>query len=223
MAATPVIKVYSYKPSPSVAKAEIAGKFGGVPVEYIEGFEMGKTNKTDDYLNLNPNGQVPTAITPDGPLFESTAIAYYVARIGTDKDGLLGVTPYQQGVVDEWVHFSRSRLEALYPLFAFSFGYGKYEQAKFEEALKKLTDAFTVLERHFNHVNTPFLTGSRITLADIAVVTPLVAPLRLSITEAVLAPYPKTRAFIEHFLANDHVKAVTGPTTIATTFTPPAQ
>jgi len=223
MAANRTVKVHSYKPSPNVAKSEIAGKFGGVSVEYIEGFEMGKTNKTEEFLNLNPNGQVPTMITDDGPLFESNAMAYYVARIGSDAAGLLGDTPYKQALVDQWTNWSRSRVEGTYALFAFTLGWGKYDQTKFDETMKKITDALAVLERHFNKSGTPFLLGDRITLADIIVVCPLIAPLRVSITEEVLTAYPKTRAFLGKFLSDPHVVSVTGEIHIAKTFTAPTQ
>jgi len=221
MAAHPTIRVYSYKPSPSVLKSEIAGKFGGVKVEYIDGFEMGKTNKTEEFLKLNPNGQVPTAITNDGPIFESNAIAYYVARVGCDSKGLLGETPYQQANVDEWVNFSRSRFEGIYPLFSFAMGWGTYDQAKFDEALKKVTDAFTVIERHLTHSGSTFLVGNRVTLADIVVYASLWVALNVSITEAVFHPFPKTRAYFGHVLANEHVKS-SGPPEIKATFTAPA-
>jgi len=209
--------------SPNVLKSEIAGRFGGVKVELIEGFEFGKTNKTEEFLKLNPNGQVPTAITNDGPLWESNAIAYYVARIGSDAKGLLGETPYQQAVIDQWVNFSRSRLENLYALFAFTMGYGKYEQPKWEEAHKKLTDAFTVVEKHLHHTGNKFLTGNRLTLADIIFLSQIVGCLRVSITKDALKPFPKTHALIDAILKEEHVHSCTGPVNIPETFTPPAQ
>lgn len=84
----------------------MAARFGN-NVEIIEDpeFQMGKANKTPEFLKLNPCGkvyflyiifrflfifflfsflnnciyflQVPVAITPEGPIFESNAIARY--------------------------------------------------------------------------------------------------------------------------------------------------
>jgi len=221
MAAPHKVLIHSYKPSPSVAKAHIAGKYGGVEVDYVEGFEMGKTNKTEEFLLKNPNGQVPVADTPDGPIFESTAIAYYVARIGNDAAGLLGGTPYQKAVVDEWVHFARSRLESVYPLFDFSFGWGAYNKEKFDEALKKVTDAFAVLERHLHHKKTPFLTGGRVTLADIVVIAHLAPPLKVSIDKTVLHQFPLTQAYLTAVLHEPNVHAVVGDVHFIEKFVPP--
>jgi hypothetical protein len=58
-------------------KALIAAEFGGQKIEYPTTFKMGTDNKTPEFLKKNPNGQVPTLDTPDGPLWESTAIAKY--------------------------------------------------------------------------------------------------------------------------------------------------
>ena len=38
--------------------------------------------KSSDFLKLNPNGKIPLLETNDGPIFESNAIMYQVARIG---------------------------------------------------------------------------------------------------------------------------------------------
>jgi len=217
------VRIYSTPNHPNFQKAEIVGKFGGVKVELIDGFEFQKTNKTEEYFKLNPNGQIPTAITNDGPIWESNAIAYYVARIGSDSKGLLGETPYQQAVVDEWVNFSRSRLEGTFALFGFAFGFGKYEQPKWEEAHKKVTDALAVVEKHLHHTGTKFLTGNRVTLADIIFLSGLLGALRVSITLEALKPYPKAHALIDAILKEEHVHSSTGAVNIQEKFTPPAQ
>eukprot|EP01124_Arcella_intermedia_P035860 TRINITY_DN923_c0_g1_i1.p1 TRINITY_DN923_c0_g1~~TRINITY_DN923_c0_g1_i1.p1 ORF type:complete len:251 (-),score=36.28 TRINITY_DN923_c0_g1_i1:69-740(-) len=222
MAEKKVFQVYSYKPSPAVAKAAIAGKFGGVEIDYIEPFEMGKTNKTDEYLKLNPNGQVPTLVTPDGPIWESTAIAYYVARAGTDAKGLLGETAYQQAQVDEWVHFARSRLEGLYPLFAWTFGYGTYQKDKFDETHKKVVDAIAVVERHLTQTGGAYLVGSRVTLADIIFFSSLAPVVRVGFSEEDFQAYPKSRAYLQTLIDNPNFNSVSGPVNVVAKFTPPA-
>ncbi|KAL5982893.1 hypothetical protein ACLOJK_016972 [Asimina triloba] len=66
-------------------KALIAAEYAGVNVELAKNFEMGVSNKTPEYLKLNPIGKVPLLETPDGPIFESNAIARYVARVKGDN------------------------------------------------------------------------------------------------------------------------------------------
>jgi elongation factor 1-gamma len=80
-------------------KGLIAAEYSGVKVELVKNFEMGVSNKTPEFLKMNPLGkvhhlyiykmivcsslvtnnssQVPVLETPDGPVFESNAIARY--------------------------------------------------------------------------------------------------------------------------------------------------
>lgn len=48
--------------------------------------------------------------TPQGTLFESNAIARYVARIRRDTE-LLGKTFFESGQVDAWLDFAAHELE----------------------------------------------------------------------------------------------------------------
>jgi len=185
--------------------------------------EFGKSNKTEEYLKLNPNGQIPTAETPDGPIWESNAIAYYVARLGTDAKGLLGDTPYQQALVDQWVNFSRSRLEGHLGLILFHIGRGKYDKEKFDQDLKKVTDALAVLERHFTSGHHTYLVGDRITIADVVLICSLHFHLSRNISEAEWKHHPKTRAYVELVLKHEHVHSVTGHVKFLEVFTPPAE
>ncbi|KAL6006323.1 hypothetical protein ACLOJK_040370 [Asimina triloba] len=66
-------------------KALIAAEYAGVNVELTKNFEMGVSNKTPEYLKLNPIGKVPLLETLDGPIFESNAITRYVARVKGDN------------------------------------------------------------------------------------------------------------------------------------------
>lgn len=83
-------------------KALVTAEYSGVKVELVKDFVMGVSNKTPEFLKMNPIGkvcsisrkftnhaesiiftdfqflfQVPVLETPDGPVFESNAIARY--------------------------------------------------------------------------------------------------------------------------------------------------
>lgn len=47
-------------------KSLIASKYAGVNLELAPDFEFGKTNKSPEYLKMNPNGKVRM---PNGKLF----------------------------------------------------------------------------------------------------------------------------------------------------------
>jgi glutathione S-transferase len=44
----------------------IAAEFGGLKIDYPLDFKFGVDNKTPEFLQKNPNGQVPTLETPEG-------------------------------------------------------------------------------------------------------------------------------------------------------------
>ena len=95
--------IYSYPHNPHVTIAKITGKFGGVTNIEESDLQFGFTNRTQEFLSLNPFGWVPTLKTVDGSgVFESLAISRYIARIGSDTEGLLGATPIEQARVDQW-------------------------------------------------------------------------------------------------------------------------
>jgi elongation factor 1-gamma len=105
-----------------VFKALIAAQYNGAEVATTSDFKMGVDNKTPEFLALNPNGKVPTLETPEGAVWESNAIARYVAR--SAESNLFGSSIYENSLVDQWIEWSRGELELpgaawLYPIMGF--------------------------------------------------------------------------------------------------------
>ncbi|KAJ0984720.1 hypothetical protein J5N97_003076 [Dioscorea zingiberensis] len=71
-------------------KALIAAEYSGVNVELVKHSEMGVSNKTPEFLKMNPLGKVPVLETPYGPVFESSTVARYGFLSGTSLDLLRG-------------------------------------------------------------------------------------------------------------------------------------
>jgi len=68
--------IYSYPNNNRVWKAQIAGNFTGLQFE-LPPFQIGKDNKTPEFAAKFPLQKVPALETPEGPLFESNAMARY--------------------------------------------------------------------------------------------------------------------------------------------------
>ncbi|KAF9604693.1 hypothetical protein IFM89_009129 [Coptis chinensis] len=83
-------------------KALIAAEYSGVDVKLVEDFQMGVMNKSPGFVKMNPIGKVPVLETPDGPLFESNAIACYVVRL-KENNPLLGSSLIEYGRVEQWI------------------------------------------------------------------------------------------------------------------------
>ncbi|KAG5569385.1 hypothetical protein H5410_059151 [Solanum commersonii] len=78
-----VADFHSTNNNKNASKALIAAEYTGVKVEHAKDFQMGVSNKTSEFLEMNPIGKVPVLQTPDGPVFESNAIARYDQSMAT--------------------------------------------------------------------------------------------------------------------------------------------
>eukprot|EP01031_Cornospumella_fuschlensis_P041561 gene41561-50719_t len=90
-------------------KILIAAEYAEVNVD-VPAFKLGQDNKTQAFLAKSPLGRVPVLDTPHGSIFESNAIARYVARLRADAQ-LLGDTVFESAQVDSWIAFSSHDLE----------------------------------------------------------------------------------------------------------------
>ena len=90
-------------------KILIAAEYNGINMN-LPAFKLGETNKTDDFLKISPAGKVPALETANGSIFESNAIARYVARLRADT-GLYGSTFFESAQVDQWVDFCSTAIE----------------------------------------------------------------------------------------------------------------
>src|SRR5207253_814315 len=89
-------------------KVLIAAEYNGVEIK-VPAFKLAD-NKTADFLKKSPAGKVPVLETQHGCIFESNAIARYVARLRQDT-GLYGQCFFESAEVDQWVDFSAHNLE----------------------------------------------------------------------------------------------------------------
>jgi len=134
---------------------------------------MGKTNKSKEFLALNPWGKVPTLETDDGQgIWESNAIARYVARLSDDHT-LFGTNSTEYGQVEQWVDWVRGDLEMaasvwLYPIY----GIIPNCQQATDRAKEDVKRLMCVLNDYLN--SRSYLVGDRVTLADIVVACSLV-------------------------------------------------
>lgn len=66
-------------------------------------FEPGSPEMADPaFRQINPRGEVPVLMTPDGPVRESLAILAYLDRVKPDPP-LYGRSPTEAGVIWQWI------------------------------------------------------------------------------------------------------------------------
>lgn len=126
--------------------------------------------KAADYVEkFHPFGQIPALVDGDYTLFESRAIARYVASKGEASE-FYPADAKTRGLVDAWLSVEQSNFRFLGEnLTEFYFGplfYGKPADAtKLPALIEKLDAAFAVLELRL--AKSKFLAGDHFTLADL--------------------------------------------------------
>lgn len=162
-----MIKIWGRKDSSNVQKVlwccgelgikferiDIGGRFGG--------------NKEKPYLELNPNGLVPTIEDGGFVLWESNSIMRYL----TDKYGqgkLLPNSPAGRGNANRWMDWQLTTLgPAIVPLFwaLIRTPAEKRDPTVVEEALNKSSRAWQLVDEHL--AKNRYLAGDTLSIGDI--------------------------------------------------------
>ncbi|CAH1443723.1 unnamed protein product [Lactuca virosa] len=185
--------MHAAKTNKNAFKTLITAEYVGVEVKWAEKFEMGVSNKIPEFLKMNPIGKVPVLETPDGPVFESNAIARYVARLKTDTS-LLGSSPIEYGHIEQWIDFSSLEIDTnvlkwLMPRF----GYANYVAPVEEAAIAGLKRALGALNTHL--ASHTFLVGHSVTLADIITTCNLYLGFKVMMTKTFSAEFPHVERY----------------------------
>ncbi|CEG45580.1 elongation factor 1 [Plasmopara halstedii] len=202
-----VLKLYTYPGNYRVFKALIAAEFNGINIELPE-FDFAKDIKSEEFKAKSPTGKVPLLETDEGCIFESGAIAKYVARLRADT-GLYGKSFFESGQVDAWIDFSAYELEIplevwLYPIL----GWSKLNAAALTKAKSDVKKALQTLENHL-HLRT-YLVGEQITLADIFIASALVYPFKFVLDKDFRKPYPALNRWFSTLVNQPEFQAVVG-------------
>lgn len=174
-------------------KTLITAEYTGVNVELVKNFEMGVTNKTPEFLKMNPIGKVPVLETPDGPIFESNAIARYVARLKADNP-LLGSSLIDSAHIEQWIDFSSLEIDTnILRWFIPRVGFAVYLPQAEEAAIASLKRALAALNTHL--ASNTYLVGHSVTLADIIMTCNLTLGFSRILTKSFTSEFPHVERY----------------------------
>ncbi|XP_077224386.1 elongation factor 1-gamma-like [Tasmannia lanceolata] len=174
-------------------KALIAAEYTGVKVELVQNFEMGVSNKTPEFLQMNPIGKVPVLQTPDGPIFESNAIARYVARL-KDDNSLFGSSLIECGRIEQWIDFASMEIDKnILRWFVPRIGFQVYLPPAEEAAISDLKRALAALNSHL--ATNTYLVGHSVTLADIVMTCNLFLGFNRIMTKTFTSEFPHVERY----------------------------
>ncbi|PSS31865.1 Elongation factor 1-gamma like, partial [Actinidia chinensis var. chinensis] len=199
-------------------KALIAAEYTGVKVELVKEFEMGVSNRTPEFLKMNPIGKVPVLETPDGPIFESNAIARYVTRL-KDANLLGGSSLIESAHIEQWIDFASLEIDAnIMRWFIPRIGFALYLPPAEEAAISALKRALGALNTQL--ASNTYLVGHSVTLADIIMTCNLVLGFSRIMTKSFTSEFPHLERYFWTMVNQQNFHKILGDVTQADSVPP---
>merc|ERR1711902_398280 len=174
-------------------------------------FVFGETNVSKEFLAKFPSGKVPAFESDDGLcLFESNAIAYYVAndQLRGGKDAVA------QCQVLQWLNFADSDILPAACTWVFPcLGIMQFNKSATERAKEDVKKAMTALNDHLLHHT--YLVGERVTLADVVVACTMLSLYQNVLDPGFRKPFGNVNRWFTTIINQPQVKKVVGAVALA--------
>lgn len=158
--------------------------------------------KSPEYLRLNPNGRVPLLVDGDLNLWESCAIAQYLADVGPGED-IYPRAAAARADINRWLFWSASHFApALAPFIRERVskrvvaGGGAPDAGEIARAEAALPPVAALLDAHLSRSD--WVAQGRLTLADFALAAPL---MHMEAAQIPLGDYPALLAWFSRICA----------------------
>lgn len=167
-------KFYYKFESPPCRFVMYIAKMLNIEMEMIDVNIFTGDHLTPEYKKLNPFNQIPAFVDTDGfVLTESRVIATYLIQSRKLQTDLYPIDDLKQRTqIDRWLQFDCSSLFMSFK--ACARGYFRYGGVK-PEAVDQASECMTNLDKVMA-TNTPFLTGDKLTVADISIYCTIALP-----------------------------------------------
>jgi glutathione S-transferase len=186
---TAAMVLYGSSDSGNCLKVKWVAERLGVRFEWIETSSFDGSTRTPEFLAINPAGQVPVAVFPDGrTLAQSNALMLHLA----ERTDLVPRDAYERARMFEWLFWEQYSHEPSIAVRIARRHFLKMKEEDLDPALLiKGNAALAKMEQQL--AQTPYLVGDAFSLADVA----LVAYTRKAALGGFdLAQYPAVMAWI---------------------------
>ncbi|KAK6063937.1 Elongation factor 1-gamma 1 [Seiridium cupressi] len=210
----PFGKIHSYPGNLRVQRAQVVAALNGLEVPLAEGFAMGQTNRTPEFLAKFPLGKVPALECADGfCIAEGAAICDYLASSGPAATQLLGAADdtKTRARIAEWSCFAENELVPNVMPAAVMCVYKvvPYDEKKYDMSAANLVRALKRLEVAVRD-GRKFLVGEQVSLADVMVAGPLFFGLGFLIDAEMKKDVPETVRYLQGLAGIPEFKSVFG-------------
>ena len=160
------MKIWGDSRSGNCLKVKFICDYLSIPYEWIELDVMSGQTKQEDFLLVNPMGQVPAIQLKDGrTLAQSNAIIIFLAR---DSD-LIPEIPFNEALMHQWLFWEQYSHETSIAVRRFQKTFlGKSDDEIPTILLDKGNAALDLMEKHLS--SRDYFVDNRLSLADIALV-----------------------------------------------------
>ena len=161
-----MLTVYGDSISGNCLKVKWTAEKLAIPYRWRELDVLKAETRTADFLALNPAGQVPLVILPDGrALAQSNAIIVHLA----EGSALIPADPYDRAKMFEWLFWEQYSHEPYVAVARFQMAYlGKPKHELDSKLVSRGREALQRLEDGLEE--TQFLVGDAVSLADVSLV-----------------------------------------------------
>lgn len=159
-----MLRIYGDSISGNCHKVKWVTDYLGLPYVWIETSVLAGETRTDDFLALNPAGQAPLIILPDGrPLAQSNAIIVHLAH----GSALIPEDAYDRAKMLEWLFWEQYSHEPYIAVRRFNLRYLSKPESALDPQLKVRGDQALARMQAWLEAS-PYLVGKTLTCADIA-------------------------------------------------------
>lgn len=160
-------RLYDYLPSGNSYKPRLLLSLLGIDYERIDADIMKGATRTPEFLARNPNGRIPTLELDNGQfLWESNAILYYLARMGTPY---MPRDPLPAAQVMQWMFFEQYSHEPFIAVARFILMHTDEDHPRRAELEAKMIGGYAALDVMEKHLaDRDYFVGDSMTIADIA-------------------------------------------------------
>lgn len=206
----PVGKLYCVPTMPQTKTIRSVCALAGLELEIPE-YKHFSDNQKPEFLAKFPHGKIPALESANGlNLTEGAPIARYLAGLAPNS-GLLGSTPEDAAVVDQWVHFVESEISVQNDVISGMLrNFFPYSKGIHTVLVERQLRSLITLETHLS--TRTFLVGDRITLADITTAAVLQRVVAVTADADVRAKLINTVRFLETIVHQPKLEAIFGPT-----------
>lgn len=162
---------------------------------------FGGEHKSDDYLKINPNATIPSAVDGDCTITESNAILQYAADLGSSgDDSAYPKDNKKRANVNRWLLWEASSWFPSCYVYLVEFVVkpllgDKPDQSVIEAQSSKWNQLAKVLDDQL--AKTKYIAGDSITIADIAIASPMHLP---EASQFPLDKHPNLKRWLKEYI-----------------------